>query len=168
MRQQHDGQVGIITRRRLGELLQGRAALFAGFSAGYADLGDLLVGEQAQGPAGREHRAPVKVRTHHGMRCALPKTLGAGGGADLVQTFQLQKRVVAVQDIQAFGAARQMGLKLLGAELHGRLGLQPFDRGHAPQQLLHDVALHVAVQQDLLGLFGQYGGFAEADIALLR
>ena len=86
-------------------MLQRRTALFTGLAAGDADLGDLLVRKKAHGLAGREHRAPVEVRAHHGVRCALAKTLGAGCNADLVQAFLLQERVVSVQDVQAFEAA---------------------------------------------------------------
>ena len=45
---------------------------------------------------------------------------------------------------------------------------QRLDCGQAPQQLLHDIGLHVAVQQAFLGFFGQHSRFIKADVTLLR
>ena len=119
VRQQHDGQIALVPHRRLGQLLQRGAAFFAGFAAGDTDFGDVFVRKQTHGLAGREHGAPVEVRAHYGVRCALAEALGAGGGPNLVQALELQERVVAVQHIQAFETALQMACELLGAELHG-------------------------------------------------
>ena len=48
-------------------------------------------------------------------------------------------------------------------KLRGELGSR-----QPPQQLLHDVRAHGAVQQRLFGLFGQGNGFVVADVALLQ
>jgi hypothetical protein len=71
-----------------------------------------------------------------------------GGAAVLLQQFQ-QLQVGPVQ-------------------LHRGARLERLDRGEPAHQLLHQVALHVAVQQVLFRFLGQHRRFVEADVALLQ
>ena len=123
-RQEHDGQRAVIALRLLGQLLQGGAAFLARLAAGNADFDDLLVGKQAQAACGGQHLAPVKVGTGHGVGAALAKALGAGVGAQGVQGFELEQRLVAVQGVQAFEATLQVPGQLRGGNLHGRVLLK--------------------------------------------
>ena len=67
----HQRERAVVARRGLGDLLQRGAAVLARLARGDADLDDLLVGEQAERAAGREHGAPVEMRAGHGVRsCA--------------------------------------------------------------------------------------------------
>ena len=122
--QQHHGERRIIVLRALGQLLQSNAAFLARLAAGNADFDNLLVRKQTHAAAGGQHLAPIEVGAHHGVGAALGKALGAGKGAQSVKRFGLQKRLVAVQRVQAFEAALQVAGQLRGGELHGMLPVQ--------------------------------------------
>jgi hypothetical protein len=116
--------------RRFSQLLQGRAAVLAGFARGNADLQDLPLGKQAQGSAGGQHLAPVEMRARHGVRAALGVTLRPGHLPDGIGRFLHQQRLVAVQRVQALQPALQVGRELGGGDLHQ----YPQESRHAPQE----------------------------------
>jgi hypothetical protein len=101
-------------RRRFGQLLQAALPSLPGLPRN-ADLDDLLVGEQAQRTAGRQHRAPVEVRAGDGVHGAFGVALLARGGADGVGGLLQQQRLVAVERVQRLEAALQVRGQLAGA-----------------------------------------------------
>jgi hypothetical protein len=117
-RQHHQRERAVVAGRGFGQLLQRRAAVLAGLARRNADLDDLLVGEQRERAAGREHRAPVEVRAGHGVRAALGVALRARRGANGVGRFLREQRLVAVDRVERLQPLLQVGAELGAGKLH--------------------------------------------------
>ena len=93
------------------------------------------------------------------MGTALGKTLGAGCAANGIERLLDQQRLVTVQRVEAFQAFLQVSGKRCSLDLHGIASIQltRLNGGQAAQDLLHDVRLHVAVQQGFFCFLGQRG-----------
>jgi hypothetical protein len=118
-RQHHERERAVVAGRGLGHLLQRGAAVLAGLARGDADLDDLLVGEQRERAARRQHRAPVEVRAGHGVRAALGVALRARGRANGVGRLLCEQRLVAVDGVERLQPLLQVGPELGAGKLHG-------------------------------------------------
>jgi hypothetical protein len=100
-------------------LLDGHAAVLARLAGQDADFDNLPLGEQAQRAAGRQHLAPVEMRSGHGMHGALGEALGSRSRAKGIPGLLDQQGLITMQGVKRTQAFLDMGGELGSSKLHG-------------------------------------------------
>ncbi|KAF1858399.1 hypothetical protein Lal_00014910 [Lupinus albus] len=170
LRQGDQGQVVGVQVLRV--VLQGGAAVLARLAAGDAQLDQLLVAEQRHGLVGGQQLAPFEVALDR-EHVALGIPLRARRAADLVRRFQRKQVLVAGDHVEGREPLGEVPVERLRPQLHGGpfslvwLGRR-LDGSKAADDLLHEVRLHVAVQQRFFRFLGQHLGLVERHVPAQR
>ncbi|OIQ74090.1 hypothetical protein GALL_442680 [mine drainage metagenome] len=112
-----DDQHQHIGRQAVRQRGQRLAAVAARLAAGNAQLDQAAAAEQADFTAAREQLAPVETAFHR-VALAFVEALLARRGADGVDRFVDQQRLVAMHGIERGQAAGEVGVELVCGELH--------------------------------------------------
>ncbi len=103
----------------MGEVWPRGGAVVAGLARVQAHLDQLPVSEQAERAAAGQHRAPVEMGASGDVYRPFGVALLTRYPADRIAQFLHQQGLIAVQGVQALEPTLQMGLKLVGGNLHG-------------------------------------------------